>query len=40
LGNSSEAVEQLIKDCSIEGSAYEEIKTSILHLMPRLRAVI
>jgi len=40
LGNSSEAVEQLIKDCSIEGSAYEEIKTSIFHLMPRLRAVI
>jgi len=33
LGNCSEEVEQLIKDFSIEGSAYEEIKTSISHLI-------
>jgi len=40
VGNCSKAVEQLIKDCWVEGRAYDQVKTTVLHLMPRHKAVV
>jgi len=40
VGNYSAAVKQLVKDCHMEGSAYDAIKTTVLHLSPRLKTVI
>jgi len=34
VGNCSEAVEQLVQNCWVEGSEYQK-KMDILHLMPR-----
>jgi len=40
VGNCSAAVKELVKDCGIVGSAYEAIKTTVLHLSPPLKTVI
>jgi len=40
VGNCSAAVQELVDDCRVEDSAYDKIKTTILHLTPRLKTVI
>jgi len=40
VGHYSSAVEKLVKDCWIEGSEYDKIKTNVLHLMPRHKVVM
>jgi len=40
VGNCSDAVEGLVKDCWVDGSKYESMRYDVLHLMPHHKGVI
>jgi len=40
MGNYTDAVQQLVKECWVDGAKYESIRYEVLHLMPHHRGVL